>query len=126
MLGVVVVVASFFTLSQVVSALIRTRILIQFVGQIAAVHWLMMHGTRPGFRMALYPLPTLVALAGWIYIIVTSGDVGKWLYRGRAGDAGGRHRRVRRVVPVPGLRACGTCPAVLSETGTSGDNFGSL
>lgn len=65
---------SFFTLDQVVKALTTTRILIQFIGQIAAVHWLRMHDTAgAGFQMALYPLPSVVALVGWIYIFTTSG-----------------------------------------------------
>jgi hypothetical protein len=49
--------------------------LIQFVGQIATVIYLR---RRPGtaaplpFRMALYPLPALLALGGWLYVFGTS------------------------------------------------------
>jgi amino acid transporter len=73
-LGGVVVAASFFTLDEVIKALITTRILIQFIAQIAAVH--LLRRQRPGaltYRMALYPVPTTVALLGWLYIFSTSG-----------------------------------------------------
>src|SRR5262249_57830616 len=36
------------------------------------------------FRMWLYPLPSMVALAGWIFIIATSG----WKYIGAGGGGG--------------------------------------
>jgi hypothetical protein len=51
------------------------RIVIQFIGQIVAVHFI--RTRRPDFarpfRIWLYPLPSLAALAGWCYIFVTSG-----------------------------------------------------
>ena len=53
-------------------ALFTARILIQFVGQIAAV--MILRKTEPGyppsFRIWLYPLPCMIALAGWLYIFV--------------------------------------------------------
>ena len=72
------IVASFWELDTVIAALLTSRILIQFVGQIAALHYLRQHRRdvpRP-FRMWLYPLPAAIALAGWIYIFATSG----WKY----------------------------------------------
>ena len=61
-------------LEQVISALICTRILIQFIAQIAAVTLLRRQGGRTsGFRMALYPLPSVIALIGWVFIFATSG-----------------------------------------------------
>jgi amino acid transporter len=63
-------------LETVIAALLSSRILIQFVGQIATVGYLR---TRPElltklpFRMRLFPLPALVALAGWLYVFGTSG-----------------------------------------------------
>jgi amino acid transporter len=62
-------------LQAVINALLTSRILIQFVGQIATVCYLR---TRPDllarmpFRMALFPLPALIALAGWLYVFGTS------------------------------------------------------
>jgi amino acid transporter len=73
-LGVLSILGSFFSLGDVISALLTSRILIQFVGQIAALHILR---TRTDmvfpFRMWLYPVPSLIALTGWLYIFSTSG-----------------------------------------------------
>ena len=30
-------------------------------------------GRDPGFRMTLYPLPSLIALAGWVFVLACSG-----------------------------------------------------
>jgi amino acid transporter len=66
---------SFFDLDLVIKALIATRILGQFVGQIVGV--MLLRRTRPDlsrpFRIWLYPLPCLLALAGWMYVYCTSG-----------------------------------------------------
>ena len=67
----------FLSLGQVIDAAVTVRILIQFVGQIAALH--VLRTMRPDvplpFRMWLYPLPALLALIGWIYLWATSGWV---------------------------------------------------
>jgi hypothetical protein len=63
------------SLDAVISALLTSRILIQFIGQIAALHHLRKHRPeiiRP-FRMWWYPLPSMVAMLGWMYIFLTSG-----------------------------------------------------
>lgn len=72
--GAVSIVCSFFSLGLVIDALITTRILVQFMGQIAALTLLRRRGgERPGtYRMWLYPVPSLVALAGWIFVFATS------------------------------------------------------
>jgi amino acid transporter len=72
--GAVSIVCSFFSLGLVIDALITTRILVQFMGQIGALTLLRRRrGHRPGtYRMWLYPLPSLVALAGWIFVFATS------------------------------------------------------
>jgi amino acid transporter len=73
--GAIAIVCSTLSLGTVIDALLTTRILVQFVGQIGAV-WLL-RATRPDirlpFRMWLYPLPTLVAFAGWVFLFATSG-----------------------------------------------------
>jgi amino acid transporter len=77
-LGAVSIVAAFFPLDFVVSALITTRILIQFIGQVFALPLLrrkMPDSARP-YKMWLYPIPAIIALFGWLYIFVTSG----WVY----------------------------------------------
>ena len=73
-LGVLSILAGFVSLGMVIDALITTRILVQFIGQIGAVTLLRRREPdlpRP-FRMWLYPLPSLVALVGWIFIFATT------------------------------------------------------
>jgi amino acid transporter len=73
-LGLLSIAGSFFPLGDVISALLTSRILIQFVGQIAALHILRQrHDFVLPFRMWLYPLPSIIALTGWLYIFATSG-----------------------------------------------------
>ena len=68
--GALTMVFCFFSLDLVINATVSIRILIQFVGQIAALH--VVRVTRPDvvlpFRMWLYPLPSLVALVGWSFV----------------------------------------------------------
>src|SRR5207253_9810200 len=66
--------AGFVSLGVVIDALITTRILVQFIEQIGAVTLLRRRAPdmpRP-YRMWLYPLPSLVALLGWIFIFATT------------------------------------------------------
>src|SRR5438046_5500011 len=68
------ILAGFGSLGMVIDALITTRILVQFIGQIGAVTLLRRRAPdmpRP-YRMWLYPLPSLVALLGWIFIFATT------------------------------------------------------
>ncbi len=77
-LGGVSIVAAFFPLAWVVSALITTRILVQFIGQVFAIPLLrkkLPDSKRP-YKMWLYPVPAVIAFFGWVYIFVTSG----WSY----------------------------------------------
>ena len=71
---------SFFDLQNVINALIVTRILEQFVAQ--TVGLMVLRRTRPEmarpFRRWLYPLPCLLALAGWLYLYAAAG----WLFIG--------------------------------------------
>ncbi len=68
---------SFFDFASVVNALITTRLLVQFVAQIAGL--MLLRRARPDgpwpFRMWLYPLPCGLALVGWLYVFGTSGRV---------------------------------------------------
>lgn len=70
LIGALAMVACLAELGTVIEALLTSRILIQFVGQIATVCYVR---SVPGlasklrFRMALFPLPAVVALAGWLY-----------------------------------------------------------
>lgn len=74
-LGGISVVAACFDLAQVVSVLITTRILVQFIGQVLALPLLRQRlppEQRP-FKMWLYPLPAGIAFCGWMYVYLTSG-----------------------------------------------------
>jgi amino acid transporter len=73
-IGVIAIACSFFSLGTVIDALLVTRILVQFIGQIIAVHLLRRYKPempRP-FRIWLYPLPSLLALAGWTFAFLTT------------------------------------------------------
>jgi len=73
-LGVIAIICSFFSLGMVIDALITTRIVIQFIGQIVAVTLLRRKKpelNRP-YRIWLYPLPNLLALLGWIFVFATT------------------------------------------------------
>jgi amino acid transporter len=79
LIGLLAIAFSFFPLIDVINALLVTRILVQFIGQIGAVIWLRRRAPelkRP-FRMWLFPLPALVALSGWIFLFWTSGPLPK-------------------------------------------------
>jgi amino acid transporter len=44
-----------------------------FIGQIFAVHVMRRNGKHPmPFHMWLYPLPSIVALVGWIWLLASS------------------------------------------------------
>lgn len=73
-LGAISVVAGFLPLGVVIDALIVTRILVQFMGQVVGLMLLRRRAPdapRP-YRMWLYPLPALVALLGWLFVFATT------------------------------------------------------
>ena len=67
--------ACLFTLQSLITALIVTQTLLQFAAQCVAVILLRRQKREPasGYKMPLYPLPALIALCGWLYIVFTSG-----------------------------------------------------
>ena len=75
--GIMSALACLFDLESIVKTLIVIQTLIESLAVVVAA--IMMRRTRPDiarpFRMWLYPLPVLIAFAGWTYIIVTSGAV---------------------------------------------------
>ena len=73
-LGAISILAGFFSLGTVIDALIVTRILVQFMGQVFGLILLRRRAPampRP-YRMWLYPVPALVALLGWIFVFATT------------------------------------------------------
>ena len=71
--GALSLIASLFTLDQVIAFLTAGIVLIQGVAQIIALGVLRAGRTPAPFRMPLYPLPAIVALAGWLLAFVASG-----------------------------------------------------
>jgi amino acid transporter len=69
-LGVLTAVFCFFDLKEVIEMAVVVRIFVQFIGQIFGLH--LLRKTRPDvtlpFRMWCYPLPSLIALAGWLFV----------------------------------------------------------
>ena len=74
-MGVCSAAACLFSLQSLITALIVTQTLLQFVAQCVAVILLRRQKREPAdsWRMPLFPVPALIALSGWIYIVCTSG-----------------------------------------------------
>lgn len=74
--SVAFVFSLFFRLSEVISAILAMRIIIQFIGQ--AIGLLILHKRKPRsffpFKMPLYPIPALIAIVMWIYILISTGS----------------------------------------------------
>jgi len=74
-IGIASAALCFLSLDTLIASLIIVQTLLQFVAQCIAVIVLRLRARsrRPDlFHMPLFPLPALIALAGWVYISVTS------------------------------------------------------
>ncbi len=74
-LGAVTIAVSFLPLQAEITILLTSRILVQFIAQgigVVLLHRRFPAAQRP-FRMWLYPVPVLLAMAGWVYVFVSSG-----------------------------------------------------
>lgn len=73
-LGGLTAVCCYLPLQLVIDATVVVRIPIMFISQIVGLH--LLRKLRPEvplpFRMRLYPLPSLIALVGWIFLLSTS------------------------------------------------------
>jgi len=79
-IGGLSMLASMWALDDVITALVTSRIVIQFIAQIAVLLYLRRKRpevARP-FRMWLYPVPAAMAFAGWVFLFLTSG----WKFAG--------------------------------------------
>ena len=80
-LGGVATLFCFFNLGQVIAALVAIRILLQYVLQQIGV--IVLRVRRPDmprpFRMWLYPLPPILALAGFLFIVFSRADASREL-----------------------------------------------
>ena len=70
-MGGIAALFCFFRLADVIAALVVIRIMVQFLAQIVGL--LMLRTTRPDvsrpFRMWLYPVPAVVAIVGFLYVL---------------------------------------------------------
>jgi amino acid transporter len=63
----------FFPLKIVIEGAVVVRIIVQFIGQIFALHVVRREKKYPlPFRMWLYPLPSLLALVGWLLLLAST------------------------------------------------------
>jgi amino acid transporter len=73
-LGLVASVFSFGRLPDVIGSLVATRVLVQYLPQ--AIGFFVLRFRQPDlhrpFRMWLYPIPGIVSIGGWLYILGTS------------------------------------------------------
>ena len=75
LIGAGAVAASFFSLDNVIKALMAARILIQFIGHTIALFLIRRRSgaeDRP-FSMWGYPLPAIISLVGYIYVFLSLG-----------------------------------------------------
>ena len=73
-LGLIASLFSLGHLNEVIGSLIATRVLIQYLPQTIGFFMLRFRAPdlpRP-FRMWFYPLPGIISLGGWVYVLVTA------------------------------------------------------
>ncbi len=75
-MGLITAVGSFFSLSTVINVLLAVFVIVQAIAQVVALTVLRRRqpDLRRPYRQWLYPLPSLAALAGWIYVYTSSGS----------------------------------------------------
>ena len=75
-LGAVTILCCFLSLADIIAALVVIRIILQYLVQ--AVGLIVLRIRRPDlprpFRMWLYPLPVLLAIFGFVYVVVYAGQ----------------------------------------------------
>ncbi|WIX99131.1 APC family permease [Amycolatopsis mongoliensis] len=73
-MGAITVIGSLFTLTDVINAAVSTLVIIQSLAQVAAIWTLRRRqpNLKRPYRQWLYPVPTLLALVGWVYIYVSA------------------------------------------------------
>lgn len=72
--GATSALACFVSLERLIATLMVVQILFQYIAQCFAVVALRRrHAPGDVFRMPLYPLPIVVSVVGWLYLVATSG-----------------------------------------------------
>ncbi|MET0454747.1 MAG: APC family permease [Mycobacterium sp.] len=73
-MGAITIIGSLFTLTTIINAAVATLVIIQSLAQVAAIVVLRRrqpHLVRP-YRQLLYPVPTIIALLGWVFVYVSA------------------------------------------------------
>jgi len=73
-MGAITILGSLFTLTTVINAAVATLVIIQSLAQVAAIVVLRRRQPelRRPYRQWLFPVPTLIALVGWVYIYISA------------------------------------------------------
>ncbi|BBX35626.1 amino acid permease [Mycolicibacterium mageritense DSM 44476 = CIP 104973] len=73
-MGAITIIGSLFTLTTIINAAVATMVIIQSLAQVAAI--VVLRRRQPNlprpYRQWLYPIPTVIALVGWIYVYVSA------------------------------------------------------
>jgi amino acid transporter len=73
-MGVITIIGSLFTLTTIINAAVATLVIIQSLAQCAAI--VVLRRRQPNlprpYRQWLYPVPTIIALVGWVYIYISA------------------------------------------------------
>lgn len=87
--GAASALACTLSLDDLIASLMIIQIMFQYMAQCLAIVLLRRHGRSDSniFRMPLYPLPVLISVAGWLYILCTSP--GRHILAGIATMVGG-------------------------------------
>ncbi len=74
-MGLITAIGSFFDLTTVINMLLAVSVLVQSVAQVVALTVLRRRqpDLRRPYREWLYPVPSIIALAGWLYVYFSSG-----------------------------------------------------
>ncbi|GHF95929.1 MULTISPECIES: APC family permease [Amycolatopsis] len=83
-MGAITIIGSLFTLTEVINAAVATLVIIQSLAQVAAI--IVLRRRQPNlkrpYRQWLYPVPTIIALIGWVYIYKSAEWLSIWLSLG--------------------------------------------
>ena len=83
-MGVITAAGSLFSLTDVINMALAVLVVVQSLAQAAAIVVLRRRQPelkRP-YKQWLYPVPTIIAVAGWVYIFVSATALSMWLTLG--------------------------------------------
>ncbi|WP_343070862.1 APC family permease [Streptomyces bathyalis] len=80
-MGAITAAGSFFELETVLQMFTAVAVLVQSLAQVAALTVLRRRqpGLKRPYRQWLYPVPSLLAVAGWVYVYYAAGASAIWL-----------------------------------------------